>query len=145
MTAADRAQALCDLLLAAAYADAHFHEREKALIRERVAELSGGEVPAELAARIDAFDPAGFDLEETAAAFAGDPPEKKRELLELVAALHEADEELDLAEDDYLRALARGIGAPDGALDGLVLSYEVEALRRSFEGLRATPPPIPKR
>ena len=146
MTANDRALALCDILLGAAHADDHFHERETAFVRAHMVAICGGERPRELADRIDAFDPARFDLERTAAAFAGDSEDHKRDLLELVAALHSTDEELDLAEDDYLRAVARAIEAGEGALDGLALDYREEGLQNSFERLRSvTPPPPPER
>jgi uncharacterized tellurite resistance protein B-like protein len=143
MTATDPAQALCDLLLGAAYADDHLHENEKDFVRAHLVALCGGELPPDLAARIDAFDRERFDLDRTVAAFAADSHEQKRAILELVAALHDTDEELDLAEDDYLRELARALGAED-ALEGLALDYETEKLRASCESLRIVlPPPVP--
>lgn len=144
MTAVDRALALCDLLLGAAHADDHFHERETALVRAHLVAISGGELSRELAERIETFDPSRFDLERSGAAFAHDSKEQKRDLLELVASLHDADDELDLAEDDYLRAVVRAIEADESALDGLALDYEVEKLHDTFERVRATPPPPPR-
>lgn len=144
MTPIDRALALCDVLLGAAYADDHFHERETAWVRAYLVAICGGELPRELADRIDAFDPGGFDLERAAAAFTGDSNEQKRDIVKLVAALHDADEELDLAEDDYLRAVARAIDADESALEGLALEYEVENLQDAFARVGAiTPPPLP--
>ena len=144
MTAVDRAEALCDLLLGAAYADSHFHEREKAFVRAHLVALCGGELPRELAARIDAFDPTRFTVETAAAAFAPSSTDQKRDLLELVAALHDTDEELDLAEDDYLRALARALAAED-CLGDLALQYSSQKLRSTFDSLRAVLPPPPPR
>jgi uncharacterized tellurite resistance protein B-like protein len=144
MTAPDRAHALCDLLLGAAYADEHFHEREKAFVRAHLVALCGGELPRELASRIEEFEPKSFDLERTAAAFQDDSNDAKRDILELIAALHETDEELAMSEDDYLRELARALGAED-ALGGLALEYESKKLRQTFERLSsAVPPPPPK-
>jgi len=146
MASPDRARAfaICDLLLGAAHADSHFHDRERQRVRELVAELAGKSgLPPELDERIGAFRTATFDLERSAAAFRGDAIEEKRKLIRLVAAIHDADEELDLAEDDYLRALAAALGLPDSELTGLALELEVEELRDSYARLRAMPPPIP--
>jgi uncharacterized tellurite resistance protein B-like protein len=143
MTAIDRAEALCDLMLGAAYADDYFHDNEKNFVRAHLVALCGGELPRDLAARIEAFEREEFAVERAAAAFVSDDKEQKRALLELLAALHDTDEELDFAEDDYLREVARAVGAED-ALEGLALEYETQKLRRSFESLRLVlPPPVP--
>ncbi|HWM87731.1 MAG TPA: TerB family tellurite resistance protein [Kofleriaceae bacterium] len=140
----DRTSAICDLLLGAAHADSHFHDQERDRVRELLGELHGAdELPAELEARIDAFDPAGFDIASASSGFRADPVEERRKLLHLVAAIHEADEELDLDEDEYLRELAGALDLPAEELSGLALEFEVEELRDSFTRLRATPPPIP--
>ena len=145
MTAeADRAQALCDLLLGAAYADDHFHQNEKDFVRAHLVALCGGELPRELAARIDSFDRESFDIARAAAVFAGESKQAKRDLLELIAALHDTDEELDLAEDDYLRDLAKALDAED-SLAGLALDYETHKLRPSLERLGISFPPPPPR
>ena len=140
----DRIDVIADLLLGAAYADDHLHEREQMTIRTLLRRIAGeAELPAGLAARIDFFDPAEFDLEATATAFANDPDDAKRELLELVGAVHDADDVLDLAEDDYTRRLAAALGVADDRLADLVVEVEVEPLRRRLDSLRAAPPPIP--
>jgi uncharacterized tellurite resistance protein B-like protein len=140
----DRALAICDLLLGAAHADSFFHDEERERVRELLAEMHGDEaLPQELEARIAAFTPAGFDLTRAASGFRGDPLVERRKLLHLVSAVHEADEELDLAEDDYLRALGAALDLPDDELRGLALEFEVGELRDSFTELRSLPPPIP--
>ncbi len=140
----DRTLAICDLLLGAAHADEYFHDEERETVRELLADLHGGEtLPAEVEARIEAFSPAGFDVARAAAPFRGDPVDERRKLLHLVSAIHDADEELDLAEDEYLRALGAALELPAGELSGLALEFEVEELRDSFTRLRGTPPPIP--
>ena len=144
MTSLDRTLALCDLLLGAAHADAHFSDREREPVRELLADLSGSEeLSPELEARIAGFDPAGFAVASAAAPFAGDSEDEKRKLLFLVAAVHEADEELDLAEDDYLRALAGALDLPAAALAGLTIDVEVEELEEAFQTVRRGPPPVP--
>lgn len=143
MTAVDRAQALCDILLGAAFADEFFHEREKDFVRAYLVALCGGELPRELAARIDAFSRDQFELAQAVSAFKNDDDTQRRDLLELVASLHESDEELDFAEDDYLRELAAALGAKH-LLDGLTIDYESRQLRASLDRLGALPPPVPR-
>ena len=140
----DRILHIVDLLMGAAHADHELRAGETAAVRELVAELLGVErLPAEVEARIRGFDPAGFRLVEAAAAFRSDPASEQRRLVELVAAVHDADDEIDLAEDDYLRALARALGLADGAVADLQLEYEIEDLRDHLRRLRQ-PPPIPR-
>ncbi|HLU68990.1 MAG TPA: TerB family tellurite resistance protein [Kofleriaceae bacterium] len=144
MAPTERTLALCDLLLGAAHADAHFSERERATVRELLADLHGeGGLPAEVEERIAGFDPSSFAVDRAAAPFAGDSLDEKRKLLYLVAAVHEADEELDLAEDDYLRALALALEVPQSELASLTIDVEVEELKEQFEAVRKGPPPVP--
>ncbi|HEY0988192.1 MAG TPA: TerB family tellurite resistance protein [Kofleriaceae bacterium] len=143
MTATDRILPLCDVLLGAAYADAQFVDREREEIREMLADLAGGKLAPEVEKRIETFDPEGFDLAKAVAAFKGDDADDRRRLLFLVAALNDADDELDLAEDDYLRALAAALDLPASALDGLALEVEIEELRQDFARVRKLPPPLP--
>lgn len=142
----DRTLAICDLLLGAAHADASFRDEERDTVRDLLEELSGGEaLPPEVEARIASFAPAGFDLAAAAAPFHEDPVEEKRRLLHLVSAIHEADEELDLDEDAFLKGLGAALGLPDDEVKELSLEFEVEELQESFTFLRRTPPPVPPR
>ena len=143
MSLTDRIAPLCDLLLGAAYADAQFKDREREEVREMLADLSGAALTPELEARIANFDPKAFDVTATARAFLSDSEDDRRRLLFLVAAVHDADDEVDFAEDDYLRALAKALVLPDRALDGMTVDVEVEALRADFDSVRKTPPPPP--
>jgi uncharacterized tellurite resistance protein B-like protein len=140
----ERIDLIADLLLGAAYSDEHLHDREKDKIRHLLGEIAGdADLPRSVYEQIDTFDPRAFELASCAQGFLDDSTENKRRLIELVAAVHEADEELDLAEDEYLRDLARAIGLNTEALGGLTLEYEVEDLKQSLAVLRASPPPIP--
>jgi uncharacterized tellurite resistance protein B-like protein len=143
MALPDRIVPLCDLLLGAAHADKQFKDREREEVRGMLADLSGGKLSTELEARIDTFDPADFDLAATAAAFRTDSADDRRRLLFLVAAINEADEEIDLAEDEYLRALAKALDLGADALQGLTVDVEIEDLREDFEKVRKGPPPPP--
>jgi uncharacterized tellurite resistance protein B-like protein len=143
MALPDRIMPLCDLLLGAAHADQQFKDREREEVRDMLADLSGAKLTAELEQRIEKFDPKTFDLAKTAAAFKEDDADDKRRLLFLVAAINEADEELDMAEDEYLRALAAALELPASALEGMTVDIEVEELRQDFAKVRKGPPPPP--
>jgi uncharacterized tellurite resistance protein B-like protein len=144
MASVDRLIPLSDLLLGAAYADDHLDDREKERVLALLGEvLEGEELPDALTAWIDAFDPKSFNLETSCAEFAEDPAVDKRRLLELICAVHEADEELDFGEDDYLRAVARALDIPDSELEDLTLVVEVHTLSDHIKTLRKGPPPPP--
>lgn len=143
MKVRDRIAVITDLFLGAAYADRRFPEDEKRAVRRLLCELIVRDVlPVEVEQRIETFDPAGFDLDTAAREFLRDPPMHKRRLLELVAQLSFADGELDLAEDDYLHALGRALGMEPADYQDIVLDYEIQDLRRSFELIRPTGPEL---
>ena len=129
--------------MGAAYADKEFKDREREEVREMLADLSGAKLTTELEDRIKTFDPGAFDLDKTAAAFKTDTEDERRRLLFLVAAINDADEEVDFAEDEYLRALAKALALPDSALQGMTIDVEVEELREDFQKVRKGPPPPP--
>ncbi len=140
----DRIDVLIDIFLGAAHADRHLAGRERHRIQDLVRDLMCvRELSAEVQARIDAFDATKFDLHGAAQRFAHDPPMSQRRLLELVAQVMLADDEYDLAEDEFLRALSRELGMRDSQVADLTLDYEVDVLRESFEQLRNPPPPVP--
>jgi uncharacterized tellurite resistance protein B-like protein len=119
----DRIPLVADLLMDAALADERLHGEEKAAVKSLLRELLGGQaLPIDLDFRIDEFDPARFDLAATAAAFAGDTPAVKRRLLELLAAVHGADGEIDFAEDEQLRRVAAALGLSEESYQDLVVT-----------------------
>jgi hypothetical protein len=130
----DRIALVADILMAAAHADAHLHGEEKSAVRRLLRQVLGDAVPMDLDFRIDEFDPGSFDLGEVGAAFVGDPPENKRRLLELVSAVHGADEEYDLREDEFVRQLGAAIGLPEETYRDLAATVieeiDLEPLRR---------------
>jgi uncharacterized tellurite resistance protein B-like protein len=140
----DRTMAICDLLLGAAYADEQFTNHEREAVRELLGDLCGGsDLPSEIEARIELFDPKAVDLDKTCAVFAKDSEDDRRKLLHLISAVHEADEELDFAEDDYVRAVAEALDLPEETLTGIAVDFEVEELKQDFDKLRKSPPPVP--
>jgi uncharacterized membrane protein YebE (DUF533 family) len=143
MAIADRILPLCDVLLGAAYADREVRDAERDEVRALLEDLAG-DLPTEVELRIASFDPESFDVAATAKAFATDSEEDRKKLLFLASAVIEADDEIDLAEDDYLRALANALALPASALDGLTVDVETEELKQTFQQVRKGPPPPPK-
>lgn len=142
MAIADRILPLTRLLLGAAYADDEVRDQERDEVRALLEELAG-ELPTEVELEIGNFDPKRFDLKATANEFAGDSEDDRKKLLFLVSAVIEADEELDFAEDDYLRDLAAALALPASALEGLTVDVETEDLKEPFAAVRKGPPPPP--
>ena len=143
----DRILPLCDLLLGAAYADKELKDQERDEVRALLEDLAG-ELPTDVEIRLTAFDPAKFDLAAAAAPFRGDSEDERKKLLVLVSAVNEADEEIDFSEDDYLRDLAKALGLPSNALEGLTMEIEQEQdvdLSDLFAQVRKGPPPPPKK
>ncbi len=137
MKVRDRIDTLTQLFLGALYSDRRCQEAEKKAVRRLLSDLIvRPELPPEIEALIDGFDPDKFDLVAVAKDFASDPPMNRRRLLELVAQLCMADGELDLDEDEYIHELARALEMPPGEYEDLVLDYETHELRKSFEMLR---------
>jgi uncharacterized tellurite resistance protein B-like protein len=123
----DRMPLVADLLMAAAHADQKMHGEEKIAVRRFLREvLEAPALPIDLDFRIEEFDPAAFDLAVTAGAFASDTPATKRKLLELIAAVHAADGELDFVEDEQLRKVAAALGVADADYADLVVTIVEE-------------------
>lgn len=69
-----------------------------------------GDLPPHLVQRLADFDPGSFDIDEAVGPFLHEPVEVKRRLLELAVSVHEADGELDFAEDTFVRELGFKLG-----------------------------------
>ena len=143
MAISDRILPLCDLLLGAAYADKQLAEQEREEVCAVIKDMAGSELPSEVETRIAKFDPNKFDLTKAVAPFRADSEDERRKILFLVSAVIEADEEIDFAEDDYLRALAKALGLPKSALEGLTVDVETEEVQETFAAVRKGPPPPP--
>jgi uncharacterized tellurite resistance protein B-like protein len=139
----DRINSICEILLAAAYADDFFHEKEGQVIGELLRKVMDDDVPAEVKELIGSFDPKSFDLASRVAEFADDTEDDKYKLLEFIAAVHEADDEFDFAEDEFVREVASGLGFEGEKLARFTLEFEVEDLKEDLEQLRTGPPPPP--
>jgi uncharacterized tellurite resistance protein B-like protein len=127
MTMKDRLPLVADLLMDAAHADARLEGEETETVKQLLAGiLEVPNLPMDLAFRIDEFDAKAFDRGAATKAFAGDPPELKKRLLELIAAVHAADGEIDFAEDDHLRAVGAALGLPPDSFKELVVDVVEE-------------------
>lgn len=113
---------ITDLMLGAAYADKRLEGRELDAIRSMVVKLLGSPaLPQAQEDRIKSFNPAKHDAKAAAASLASLSTDHKRKVLELVATVTESDDELDLAEDAYLRKVADGLGLGDEELEGMTI------------------------
>lgn len=113
---------ITDLMLGAAYADKRLEGRELDAIRSMVIKLLGSKaLPQAQESRIKAFNPARFDAKSAAARLTALDHESKHKILELVATVTDSDEELDLAEDAYLRKVADGLGLGAEDLEGMTI------------------------
>lgn len=113
---------ITDLLLGAAYADKHLEGRELDAIRSMVVKLLGSPaLPQAQEDRIRSFNPARFDVGTAARSLGKLSDEQKRKVLELVASVTDSDEELDLAEDAYLRKVGESLGLGAEDLEGMTI------------------------
>ena len=132
----DHIDTITDLMLGAAYADKRLEGEESDAISNMLCHLLGvDELPDAQRARMRAFNPAKHD--PIAAAKSLGPQisqDDRRKVLDLVASVNEADEEIDLDEDAYLRKVAKGLGVSDEELGDLALEIlEEDDLDRFFE------------
>ena len=139
----DRLPLVADLLMDAAHADDTLEGEEKAAVKRLLREILEEPVlPMDLDFHIEEFSPARFDLAKTAAAFASETPAVKRRLLELCAAVHAADGEIDFKEDEQLRRVAAALGLPPSSYDDMVVAVIEEIdLGEDLERLRYGDPP----
>jgi uncharacterized tellurite resistance protein B-like protein len=134
----DRLPLVADLLMDAAYADDRLEGEEKAAVKRLIREiLDVPALPMDLDFRIEEFNPKQFDRATTLARFADDPKDLKHRLLELIAAVHASDGEIDFAEDAQLRAVGAGLGlAPEDFQSMVVEVVEEIDLGEDLDRLR---------
>ena len=135
----DQLPALTDILMAGAYADDNLDGREVKTVRKMLVDAmkDADELPDELQDRIERFRPGEFDLEVAVARLGKLDSVHRRAVLEMLADLSEADDEIDMQEDEFLRQVAAELGAKDTELKGLTVEIEIITKKRQ-------PPPPPK-
>lgn len=117
-------ETITDMLLGAAYADKRLEGRETEKIRALLMKLVGStRLPDEVEDRFKSFSPAAFDVDAAGKKLrmAGND---RRKVLEMVAAVTESDDEIDLAEDRYLRDLARAMGLHESKFRDLIVDFQ---------------------
>jgi uncharacterized tellurite resistance protein B-like protein len=120
----DHILTITDLLLGAAYADKRLEGKETDQIRSLLAKLHGNAaVPAAVTARFKEFSPAAFDVTAAGAKLAG-LGNDRRKVLEMIAAVSESDQEIDLSEDRYLRQAAESMGLAAKDFRDLVVDFQ---------------------
>jgi uncharacterized tellurite resistance protein B-like protein len=133
--------AVADILLGAAYADGTGDGSEILAVRDLLKEITGEkELPAELEKRVSTFTIKSFDLDKSAKAFKDGAKITARRMVELCATIRDADEEHDLAEDDYIKKVGKALGLKESEYKDLTLDYDVEEVKAAFK----PPPPPPK-
>lgn len=139
---ADLLPHLADVLMAGAHADEQLDGREVEAVKTLLVSLlaDADALPEELDKRIDEFDPEAFDVKRTVYAMGDLSPEQRRAVLEMLSDLAEADEEIDMMEDEFLRRVAETMGSKPEELEGLTVEIELV----SGPTRRAPPPPPPQ-
>jgi uncharacterized tellurite resistance protein B-like protein len=135
----DRLPLVADLLMDAAHADETLSGEEKVVVKRLLREvLEEPVLPMDLDFHIEEFAPERFDLAKTAAAFASETPAIKRRILELCAAVHAADGEIDFKEDEQLRRVAEALGVPAGSYDDMLVTVieEIDVSAEDLDRLR---------
>ena len=129
--------AIADVLMAAAHADQHLDQRERDSVKGLLEKILGATaMPESVAKRIELFDVGDFDLKESVAELGETTKDQRRKLLELVAAVHEADDVIDLDEHEFLVKLAQALGAAEEEYTDLTLEVlSVEDLRDSLHDI----------
>jgi len=136
--------AVADILLGAAYADGTGDGSEILAVRDLLKEITGAkDLAPELEKRVSTFSVKSFDLEKSAKAFKDGAKITPRRVLELCATIRDADEEHDLAEDDYIKAVGKALGMKESDYKDLTLDYDVEEVKAAFAGTASKPPPPP--
>jgi uncharacterized tellurite resistance protein B-like protein len=138
---ARRVDLIADLLMGAAHADHAMDGQELGTVKALLCRfLSADALPEWLEWRIGDFDPEHFDVEACVQKLALATQDEKRKLLELCAAVHEADDTWDLDEDAYLRRVASALGLAESDYGDLTISeLRIDRISRAL-----IPPPLPK-
>lgn len=80
-------------------------------------------LPSAIEQRFVGFQPAGFDPVAAGKKLAGLGNDRRR-VLEMIAAVTESDDELDIAEDQYMRKVAEGMGLAEKQFRDLIVDFQ---------------------
>lgn len=149
-----RTELIADLLMAAAHADPLQTEEPYEIVCTALKQVMGAAyLLSDMHPRLKAFDPDSFDIQSVVEALALESDVEKRQLLELIAAVHDADQIVAEEEDDFLRGVAEAMGVPFESYEDLTIEIENRvSLYEARDQLlgpppkkpRTEPPPLPK-
>lgn len=123
----DHVETITDLLMGAAFADKRLEGDEVSKIRDLLCKLLGTtSIPDNLVQRMKGFNPAKFDATAAATRIKADLGDDAAQIIDMIAAVHEADEEFDMAEDAYVRKVGAGLGLSDEQLKAHTVEIEVD-------------------
>jgi hypothetical protein len=146
----DRPELIADLLMGAAYADKHLDGRELTQVKKLLCDLlNEPKLPSALEKRLTDFEPIKLNVTATVNSIGLSNADEKRKLLELIAAVHDADEVWDFDEDLYLRGVAAALGVSDEAISDLTIGdLQIDVigdalLPPALPPKPSSPPPMP--
>jgi putative colanic acid biosynthesis UDP-glucose lipid carrier transferase len=117
----DSIRPVAKLMLAAAHADGELDPREQQTVRGLLCQLMEREtLPLELEQMLADFDPRRFDLREEVQAFQQQSRTSSERMLQLVRKVCEADQRIDIDEDNYMVGLALALSLSPHRLGRLV-------------------------
>lgn len=133
---------IADLLMGAALADQHLDGREYEAVKQLLAKaMRRKSVPAALEQRLKNFKASKFDAIDTVKKLRLTSAKEKRNLLELIAKVHDSDDLWDFDEDAYLRKIAAALGVDESVYKDLTVEVlSIETIGDEILG----PPPLPK-
>jgi uncharacterized tellurite resistance protein B-like protein len=139
-----RNELIADLLMGAAYADARLDGREYRVVKKLLAKvMNADKLGEEMEGRLRGFARRQFDPVAAATELGLETEQKKRHLIELIAAVTEADEVFDMDENAYIENVAMALALPKESYADLTVEIlEEENLQTVGEELM-TPPPVP--
>ncbi len=122
---ATRTELIADLLMGAAHADTSQTVAPYDLVCVALKQVMGAAyILSAVDERLRGFDAGSFDMVATLGQLGLDDPTEKRQLLELIASLHDADATLALDRDAYLRSVAEALGVAEDEYDDLTIDVE---------------------
>ncbi len=148
-----RTKHIADLLMAAAHADPQRSRSAYDVVCTSLKQVMGASyILTSIDERLRAFDPESFSLKETLEGVSLQDDAEKRQLLELIAAVHDAEDVIAVDKDVFLREVAEAIGMSEEDYEDLTV--EVQEARESLYERRDSliearnsllgPPPLPK-
>lgn len=133
---------IADILLAAAHSDSEYCEKERVTVHRVLCELLGTEeLPVEVQAQLERFDPLNFNIRDAAETYIEQKDISEvgeRQLIELVRRVCDANGAVDLEEDQYMTALVLALRLAPDEFSDIVLNHADGLLgrrKRAFDVL----------